>query len=329
MAVTRLKDDQITGEVQGPASSTDNAIVRFDSTTGKLVQNSPVLIEDDADITGVKDLTMSGTLSASQITGLFVDLAVTHGGTGASTASAARTNLGALGGSTGATDNAILRADGTGGATAQNSGVTISDTGDITTPINATLTVDNIVDRGGSGVNIESVFITNGAIDSADLSSSTNTFPSGHSVQFVYNSYSAANTGTTTIPIDNTIPQNTEGNEFMTLAITPKSASNILVIRCEAVVSHSAANAWHIGALFQDSTAGALAASAQREATATAATTLIVSHVMVAGTTSATTFKFRAGSNAAGTFSFNAGASTTPLLGTTSKSSITITEYKA
>lgn len=40
---------------------------------------------------------------------------------------------GGLGGSLGATDNAILRADGTGGATAQGSSVTISDTGVIVT----------------------------------------------------------------------------------------------------------------------------------------------------------------------------------------------------
>lgn len=38
---------------------------------------------------------------------------------------------GGVGGSTGATDNAILRADGTGGATLQNSGVTISDSSEV------------------------------------------------------------------------------------------------------------------------------------------------------------------------------------------------------
>lgn len=38
---------------------------------------------------------------------------------------------GSIGGSTGATDNAILRADGTGGATLQNSGVTISDNSEV------------------------------------------------------------------------------------------------------------------------------------------------------------------------------------------------------
>lgn len=35
-----------TGDVVGPASSTDNAIARFDSTTGKLVQNSGVTLSD-------------------------------------------------------------------------------------------------------------------------------------------------------------------------------------------------------------------------------------------------------------------------------------------
>jgi hypothetical protein len=41
---------------------------------------------------------------------------------------------GGIGGSTGATDNAVLRADGAGGATLQNSLVTISDTGQLSTP---------------------------------------------------------------------------------------------------------------------------------------------------------------------------------------------------
>lgn len=35
-----------TGDVVGPASATDNAIARFDSTTGKLIQNSAVTIDD-------------------------------------------------------------------------------------------------------------------------------------------------------------------------------------------------------------------------------------------------------------------------------------------
>jgi hypothetical protein len=46
------------GDVAGPASSTDNAVVRFDSTTGKLIQNSGVTISD-ADLLTTTDLTVN------------------------------------------------------------------------------------------------------------------------------------------------------------------------------------------------------------------------------------------------------------------------------
>lgn len=37
-----------TGDVTGPASSTDNAVARFDLTTGKIIQNSAVTISDES-----------------------------------------------------------------------------------------------------------------------------------------------------------------------------------------------------------------------------------------------------------------------------------------
>jgi hypothetical protein len=45
------------GDVAGPASATDNAVARFDTTTGKLIQNSLVLIGDTGSVTGVNALT--------------------------------------------------------------------------------------------------------------------------------------------------------------------------------------------------------------------------------------------------------------------------------
>jgi hypothetical protein len=45
------------GDVVGPSSSTDNAIARYDSTTGKLIQNSLVIIGDTGSVTGVNALT--------------------------------------------------------------------------------------------------------------------------------------------------------------------------------------------------------------------------------------------------------------------------------
>ncbi len=41
------------GDVYGPASATDHAIARFDGTTGKLIQNSGVTIDDSGNLVGV------------------------------------------------------------------------------------------------------------------------------------------------------------------------------------------------------------------------------------------------------------------------------------
>jgi hypothetical protein len=40
-----------TGDVVGPASATDNALARFDTTTGKLIQNSASVLSDDGALT--------------------------------------------------------------------------------------------------------------------------------------------------------------------------------------------------------------------------------------------------------------------------------------
>lgn len=45
-----------SGDVVGPASATDNAVARFNLTTGKLIQNSVVLIGDTGNVTGLGTL---------------------------------------------------------------------------------------------------------------------------------------------------------------------------------------------------------------------------------------------------------------------------------
>jgi hypothetical protein len=49
--------DSKVGDVVGPASATDNAIARYDTTTGKLIQNSLVIVDDTGSVTGVNALT--------------------------------------------------------------------------------------------------------------------------------------------------------------------------------------------------------------------------------------------------------------------------------
>ena len=145
----------------------------------------------------------------------------------------------------------------------------------------------------------------------------------GKVIQVVNTQTGAVATGTTTLNDDDTIPQNTEANEFMTLAITPTSASNKLVIEVILHGAHTAADS-HTVALFQDSTANALACITYVvSANWTAANTF--NHYMTSGTTSSTTFKVRAGSSAAGTFTLN-GVSSGRTRGGVVASSITITE---
>jgi hypothetical protein len=51
------------GDVVGPASATDNAVARFDSTTGKLLQNSVVTVGDSGAVSGVTTLTASTSVT--------------------------------------------------------------------------------------------------------------------------------------------------------------------------------------------------------------------------------------------------------------------------
>ena len=53
------------GDVDGPASSTDNAVARFDGTTGKVIQNSVVTVSDTGAVAGVTTLAASGAVTLS------------------------------------------------------------------------------------------------------------------------------------------------------------------------------------------------------------------------------------------------------------------------
>ena len=68
-----------SGDVVGPASATDNAVARFDLTTGKLIQNSVVTIADTTgNMAGVGTLS-SGAITSSALTSGRVPYAGTAG----------------------------------------------------------------------------------------------------------------------------------------------------------------------------------------------------------------------------------------------------------
>jgi hypothetical protein len=132
----------------------------------------------------------------------------------------------------------------------------------------------------------------------------------GDCVQLAISQDGAVAQGTTAVPDDDTIPQNTEGTQFQSRAIVPTSAANILKITSQALLCDATVPKALQYALFQDSTANALKAVQITATTANKLNAVQVQHIMLAGTASSTTFKTRAGDNAGNTIGFNGFPST-------------------
>lgn len=136
----------------------------------------------------------------------------------------------------------------------------------------------------------------------------------------------AQSTTASIIPLDNTIPQITEGGEVLSGSFTPVSATSTFEVRVDLMVSTSN-NISVCVALFQDTTANALAARWQKVPAADDLVNVSFIHRMSSVSVAATTFRVRIGS----------AGSTTAINGTTAarvgggvvRSSITVTEYLA
>ena len=146
-------------------------------------------------------------------------------------------------------------------------------------------------------------------------------------VQQVYATDATYASTTATFPLDDTIPQIGEGAEAVTVAITPTNSSNYLLIEAGGMFTNSTSTTCVILALFQDSTADAIAASGHPVSSASNANSGSITHRMAAGTTSATTFKLRFAGQ--GGTTYRNGTSSNRLFGGRTNSWITVTEIKA
>ena len=129
---------------------------------------------------------------------------------------------------------------------------------------------------------------------------------------------SAMASGTTTTFNDNTIPQSGEVTMFMTQAITPRSALNLLRFNHLGNYSGASSTSQLIVGLFQDSNADALAVTSDTSGPGGGGQYNCqgLSHQMVSGTTSSTTFKIGAGNVSGGQITFNGSGAAAKMNGT-------------
>lgn len=125
----------------------------------------------------------------------------------------------------------------------------------------------------------------------------------GDRVQIVQSVDAAVTTGATAIPYDNTIPQVGEGNQFMSKAITPTSATNLLELYGHL---NLATNTSVIAlAIFQDGANNAIFAEGASINSLNIMQITTFLHRMLAALSVSTTFTIRAGQSTANTTTFN------------------------
>jgi len=147
----------------------------------------------------------------------------------------------------------------------------------------------------------------------------------GTIVQSIYAETTTPADLTTALPYDNTIPQNTEGDEVLTATITPTSASNNLRVRFVGFGTKSGTAPLPTCALFRDSTANAKAATANSGYAINHGTSFTLEYQESAGSVSATTYKIRIGQNS-GTFYFLKLASGTNAYGGVGRATMVVEE---
>lgn len=147
-------------------------------------------------------------------------------------------------------------------------------------------------------------------------------------VQMVAAAQSAHNSLSTVIPLDDTIPQSSEGTQVISAAITPTHASNTLLVEFQGWGAGSTTNIAGVCALFLDSETDARQASAATSASGNYAVPLSLRYVMAAGGTSAMTFAVRVGPGSTGNFGYN-GIPASRYFGGISQQILTITEIKS
>ena len=127
----------------------------------------------------------------------------------------------------------------------------------------------------------------------------SNWAPMGRVIQCVTGTIAAAS-GTTAIPLDNTLPLSTEGIQIWTQSFTPLSTSSRIIINFSIHASNSGSNTTPIVCVFDGTTN--IGATAGRIPTANTGTVLSINKVYAPGSITPITFSARLGCQAGTTY---------------------------
>lgn len=141
-----------------------------------------------------------------------------------------------------------------------------------------------------------------------------------------YGEYTTNASLSTTIPFDDTIPQNTEGTQILSVAITPSSTTSKIRIRFNGTAAHGSSAQSVTAAAFKNSDAGAIASDYKIIPGNNFLVALGFEYVDSPATTSAVTYKIRVGAGS-GSMSMN-GQVGARYGGGTMVSSLTLEEIK-
>ncbi len=167
--------------VTNAGSSTDNAVARFDGTTGKVIQNSLLIIDDSGNVSGALSVSVSGvapTLNFNGTTSNIINVLAGVSGSTGTVASPLTITMGAGGNSTGSNTGAAGAALTITGSNGGNSGTgTPGSGGNITITAGAAGSSTTggasiggaLILRGGAGATITSGATTASSGQSASL----------------------------------------------------------------------------------------------------------------------------------------------------------------
>lgn len=150
-----------------------------------------------------------------------------------------------------------------------------------------------------------------------------------HVIDSVHGAYTTHAALSTAIPLDDTIPQVTEGDEILSVVITPKTTTNKLRVRVRINGTLTTSIQALIAALFVNGGANAVRASYGTVGSVNFEANVTLEYEYTPGSTSAQTLSVRVGAGGAAGPVYLNGSTASRIFGGTSASTITVEEIRA